>query len=343
MERLVESLADLPPLLIYAAVAFATLVENAFPPMPSDVAVALGGFLAQRGALSPGILWAAAWGANVLGATGVYLLARRYGRAFLASRLGRRLVLADALIGVEREYIRFGLAGLFFSRLLPGFRSIVAPFFALVNLSPLAVLAPIALASAVWYWGLVWAGGRVGANWSEIEGFVGRLNLTLTLVAAAVTVAVGAWLWRGAVRRVPQRQRLLKALRRALVPGTGGSPAAADVDLAAQAAAALLHEITRADPSLSPAERESIEAHLRTRWQLQEALPSGISAEADTVTEPLGFSREERIALAERLYRIALGDGVLTLHERQIMQRAGDLLGLDAEDLAEARRRTQAA
>jgi len=44
MERLVESLADLPPLLIYATVAFATLVENVLPPMPSDLAVALGGF-----------------------------------------------------------------------------------------------------------------------------------------------------------------------------------------------------------------------------------------------------------------------------------------------------------
>ena len=49
MERLVESLAGLPPNLVYAAVAFATLIENFFPPTPSDFAVALGGFLTQHG------------------------------------------------------------------------------------------------------------------------------------------------------------------------------------------------------------------------------------------------------------------------------------------------------
>jgi uncharacterized tellurite resistance protein B-like protein len=52
------------------------------------------------------------------------------------------------------------------------------------------------------------------------------------------------------------------------------------------------------------------------------------------------FAREDRIAVAERLYRIARGDGVLSLHEERIMRRAGDLLGLTIEDLAEARRRS---
>jgi membrane protein DedA with SNARE-associated domain len=82
MEQLVESLADLPPALIYATVAFATLVENVFPPMPSDLAVALGGFLTARGLLSPTGLWLAAWLPNMVGALGVYLLARKFGRNF---------------------------------------------------------------------------------------------------------------------------------------------------------------------------------------------------------------------------------------------------------------------
>jgi len=343
MERLVESLADLPPLLIYATVAFATLVENVLPPMPSDLAVALGGFLAQRGLLSPTGLWLAAWLPNMVGALGVYLLARRFGRDFLASRLGRRLIPADALLGVEREYLRFGLAGIFFSRLLPGFRAIVAPFIGLLNLPPWAVLTPLAVASALWYWALIWAGAQVGASWDEIRSFVGQLNLTLAIIAATATLAVVIWVWKRATREVPEPRRLLRAMRRAIVPGAGGSPSAADVDIAAQAAAALLHELAHSDPRIPREQREKIAADLQARWRIGESREDETEAEGgdsgDDSVET-SFAREDRIALAERLYRLARGDGALSLHEERIMRRAGDLMGLTVEDLAEARRRS---
>ena len=55
------------------------------------------------------------------------------------------------------------------------------------------------------------------------------------------------------------------------------------------------------------------------------------------VTEHYDLPR--RINLAERLYRIAVSDGTLSLHEERLMRRVGDLLGLTEADLAEARRR----
>lgn len=346
MERLVESLADLPPPLIYSAVALAALIENVLPPMPSDLMVALGGFLTQRGLISPSGLWLAAWLPNFLGALGLYFLARRFGRDFLASPIGRRLIPADALMGVERGYLRFGLAGIFLSRLLPGFRSIVAPFVGLVNLSPWAVLTPMALASALWYWALVWAGAKVGAGWDDIRAFVGRLNLTLAIVALVGTMLVVIWIWRGAVRRAPERRRLLRAIRRALVPGAAGSPAAAEVDLGAQSAAALLHELTHSDPQIPREQRAAITDHLRSHWRLGEQVEGGgegggerDGSQTGDHPVPAAFAREDRVALAERLYRIARADGVLSEHESRIMRRAGDLLGLTADDLDEALRR----
>jgi membrane protein DedA with SNARE-associated domain/uncharacterized tellurite resistance protein B-like protein len=346
MEQLVESLAGLPPPVIYGAVAVAALIENVLPPMPSDLMVALGGFLTQRGVLSPSGLWVAAWLPNILGALGLYFLARRFGRDFLASPVGRRLIPADALMGVERGYLRFGLAGIFLSRLLPGFRSIVAPFVGLVNLSPWVVLPPMAAASAIWYWSLIWAGAKVGSGWEDIRAFIGRLNFTLAMVALAGTVLLVIWIWRGAVRRAPERRRLLRAIRRALIPGTAGSPAAAEVDLGAQSAAALLHELTHSDPQIPPEQREAITGHLRHHWRLGEQAEGGEGGTEQAHSRtgdhpvPAAFAREDRVALAERLYRIARTDGVLSEHESRIMRRAGDLLGLTADDLGEALRRS---
>ena len=59
----------------------------------------------------------------------------------------------EAVVTVERNYVRFGLAGLIVARLLPGFRSFTAPFAGLMRLGPVRTLVPIGIASALWYGG----------------------------------------------------------------------------------------------------------------------------------------------------------------------------------------------
>jgi membrane protein DedA with SNARE-associated domain/uncharacterized tellurite resistance protein B-like protein len=347
MEQFVAWLAELSPLTVYVVIGLATLVENVFPPTPSDVAVALGGFLTQRGEFSPAIIWLVAWVTNVGGAVALYLLARRHGRRFVASRLGRRLLPGDAILDMERDYVRFGVAGIFVSRFLPGFRAFVAPFVGLVNLPPLQAILPMALASGLWYGFLVWVGARVGAEWETINRLIGGLNRTLAIVAGIVAVAMGFWIWRRRRAAGPRRRRLLDLLRKALGEERPEGPEMPEGDLATQGAAALLHELTHADPGFSLEERGAIAGYLRERWGIGDhgrAAGSGsLPMIADTtelttiVTEHYDLPR--RIHLAERLYRIAVTDGTLSLHEERLMRRVGDLLGLTEADLAEARRR----
>src|SRR5262245_42776936 len=121
MEQFVAWLLALSSETVYAVIGLTTLVENGFPPTPSDLAVALGGFLAQNGRVSLTGGWAVACLANLAGTLVVYFLSRKYGRTFRASRLGRRLLPADAIVTLEQEYLRYGLIGIFLGRLLPGF------------------------------------------------------------------------------------------------------------------------------------------------------------------------------------------------------------------------------
>ena len=62
---------------------------------------------------------------------------------------------------IEREYIRFGIFGIFIGRVLPGIRAVVAPFAGLVNLSAPRALIPIALASAIWYGAVALVGAAI--------------------------------------------------------------------------------------------------------------------------------------------------------------------------------------
>jgi len=346
MERLVAWLVELPPLTIYLALGLSTLLENVFPPMPSDVITAVGGFLTQHTTVSPLWVWLVAWSANMGGAIGMYLLARRHGRRFLVSRLGRRLLPAEAILSMEREYLRFGLVGIFLARLLPGFRTFLAPFVGIVNLAPLRALLPMALSSALWYAGLVWAGMRVGEEWAAIHEFIGHLNRTLAVLAVVVGGLGGWWLWRRSRAAGPRRRRILRLIRYAMGDQSPEAAPLPDGDLATRGAAALLHELTHADPGLSLEEREALAERLRRTWAAGSTEPRPSTAGGAPITDTAElasivtetYDRTRRIALAERLYRLAMGDGTLSLHEERVMRRAGDLLGLAAEDLAEARR-----
>jgi membrane protein DedA with SNARE-associated domain len=140
--------------------------------------------------MQPLSIFLVAWGGSVGGAAAVYGSTRRFGRRFLQSPLGRRLLPPTAYAVVEREYLRFGIAGMFFFRLLPGFRAFVAPFAGLAHLGVVRAMLPMALASGLWFAGLVLLGGTLGSRWDTIATTLGHLNRTLAIVSGVVLVAL---------------------------------------------------------------------------------------------------------------------------------------------------------
>ena len=196
MTELLAFLEGLPPGPVYVLITALAAVENIFPPVPADTAVALGAFLAGRGVLSAPLVFALAWTANVGSAAAVYGLARRYGRPYFRGPLGRRLLSERALTLIEREYHRHGEIGIFLSRLLPVVRGVVCPFAGIAGLSAPRALIPVALASALYYGGLTVVVATLGHNLDEVLTVLGRVNTVLALIALAGITAAALWLWR---------------------------------------------------------------------------------------------------------------------------------------------------
>lgn len=194
MEALLDRLAGLPPAGIYAVIGLLAAVENFFPPAPADFAIALGAFLAARGAVSVWGVYLVTVLANVLGALLVFELSKHYGRRFLQSRLGRRLVSEKAQARIERLYQRFHLWGIFLSRLLPVYRTIVPPFAAAIGLPAGKALPPVVVATSLYYGALTAVAYGLGANWDTVRHIVKRIGLGLGIAAITLTV-VGGWLW----------------------------------------------------------------------------------------------------------------------------------------------------
>lgn len=182
--------------MVYGLIALSCVVENFFPPSPSDVFVAMAAFLSHQSEYDPLAIFATAAGSGIVGAAGVYLFTRRHARGFGQTRLGQKLLPPEAAAFLLKEYGRYGAFGMFLTRLLPGFRSVVAPFAGLSGLSFLRTLTPIALACLVWYAAITWIGARVGAEWDTISRVLEGLNQALAIVAVLLAVAlVGALIW----------------------------------------------------------------------------------------------------------------------------------------------------
>jgi membrane protein DedA with SNARE-associated domain len=206
-ETWIAWLAGLPPVAVYGVIALLAAVENIFPPFPADTAIALGAFLAHRGVTDPWLVFVVTFVSNMTGAMLMYALAARHAAALFRSRLARRFFDEEAMVKVRAEYQKYGVPGLFIGRLLPGFRSVVAPFAGLIHLSPLRAFVPMALASALWYGGLVFLAAELGNRFDRILQVVSRINLGLGIVSGLLLVTVVVVL----VARRRRRRRAMAA------------------------------------------------------------------------------------------------------------------------------------
>lgn len=196
MGSLLRELAGLPPLLIYLIIGGGAAVENVVPPVPADTFVLLGAFLAAAGRADPWIVFFVTWIANVASALGVYAVAWHFGESFFSTRVGHFLLNPRQLEQIGGFYRRFGLIAIFVSRFLPAFRAMVPVFAGVTHVSVWRVLPPLAIASGVWYGGLVYLGAFAGHNFDAIIAFFDRASLVLLAIAAVLLAAFGWWWMR---------------------------------------------------------------------------------------------------------------------------------------------------
>jgi membrane protein DedA with SNARE-associated domain len=196
LEVLVRLISEVPVGTIYLLVAAGALLENFFPPVPSDMFVIAGGILADHGVVVGSTVFGVALASNVAGALFVYVGGRRYGKAIFHTRWGRRLLRPNQLRRLSRFYARYGVAAIFFSRFVPVFRVLVPAFAGITRLGVLATSIPLIAASALWYGVLVLAGLFISQNVPRLTDLLRAANSTGGIVALLLATALGVWWWR---------------------------------------------------------------------------------------------------------------------------------------------------
>jgi membrane protein DedA with SNARE-associated domain len=189
----------------YIGLVLLLIVENLFPPIPSEVVLPLAGFLASRGYLSLGGAVAAATIGSCAGALILYLLGRQGGRTAVL-RYGHLLRIdAPLLARAEGWFARWGDLVVLGARVVPIARSVVSvPAGTMrMRLGRFAVLT--ATGSTVWNLALIGGGWLLGENWEMVSQWVQTYS---KLVLVTAFVALG-----GSLLVVARRHRARRSER----------------------------------------------------------------------------------------------------------------------------------
>jgi len=186
----------LPLGALYALLGLVAFIEGIFPPVPADLVVAFGSFLAARRGAH---LWLTAGSiviGSVAGAMVVYAVARKYGAAWLHARL-RKAGIDNLEQRLEVMYSEYGMTALFISRFLPGLRAVCPPMAGATRIPPIRTALVFLLASGLWYGAIAWIAFQVGDDWDQMQlkvkhfaHRVGSVALVAALVAAVIVVVV---------------------------------------------------------------------------------------------------------------------------------------------------------
>lgn len=170
-------------------VALLVILENVFPPIPSEIVLPFAGFVARRGDGSVVVMVFAATVGAVAGALILYGIAALIGPdrlgAFIA-RFGRWFGVKPAdLARAEQWFDRHALAAVLLGRCVPLIRSVVSvpAGFRRMRLAPFLLYT--ALGSLVWNTALIGAGAILGDQWERVQPYVAVLQW---VVVAAILV-----------------------------------------------------------------------------------------------------------------------------------------------------------
>lgn len=180
----------------YIGVAFLIMIENIFPPIPSEVILTFGGFMTTTTSLTiTGMIIVSTIG-SVIGALILYSLGSFldvYRLEKIIDRWGHILRLSkNDLHKANQWFIKHGVTTVFFCRFIPLIRSLISIPAGMSKMRISTFLLFTTFGSLIWNTVLIYLGAILGSNWelivyymsiySKLAYFFIFLVLLLTLI-----------------------------------------------------------------------------------------------------------------------------------------------------------------
>lgn len=165
----------------YLGIAFLIMIENIFPPIPSEVILAFGGFMTTYSSMNMfGVIIVSTIG-SMIGAVVLYGLGRCIKPAYLETLLDSKLAhilrfKKEDVAKAKGWFEKRGNYTVFFCRFVPIVRSLISIPAGIAQMNFVSFLVLTLIGSAIWNSVLVYAGATAGNNWGNIVAFMNEYS-----------------------------------------------------------------------------------------------------------------------------------------------------------------------
>ncbi|KXK63091.1 alanine dehydrogenase [Micromonospora rosaria] len=182
-------------------VALLVALESIIPPIPSEIVLAMAGYLAGEGRFNVVVVGLAATAGSLLGALVLYWVGAALGEDRLKRWLDRiPLVDTDDLERADRWFERYDRWAVLFGRMIPVVRSLVSVP-AGANRMPLTEFVLLTtLGSGIWNALFVGLGYALGSRWEQVDQYSSWFDYA---IVALIVLMIANW----AVKKIRRRRR----------------------------------------------------------------------------------------------------------------------------------------
>jgi len=181
----------------YFGVAFLILIENLFPPIPSEVILTFGGFMTTSTELN--IPWMIV--ASTIGAVGGAAILYGVGTLLDVERLDKIIDKYGNILRITHEDIhkadswfdRYGFWTVFFCRFVPLIRSLISLPAGMANMNFGLFLLFTTIGTLIWNTVLIYLGAAVGSQWETIVHYMDIYSNIAYVIIAIIGIAFIIW------------------------------------------------------------------------------------------------------------------------------------------------------
>jgi membrane protein DedA with SNARE-associated domain len=176
----------------YGGITFGMMLQAVGVPLPSEVMMSFGGYLAYTHELALIPVIVAGTLGDTSGAVISYFIGY-YGGRPLVERFGRLIFIRERELAHAHDWIvRFGARAVLACKLLPGVRAVASLPAGVVRMPFGKFIAFTLLGSAIWCTGFASIGLALGRQWDALNVFFDKFSI---LLLALIVVGIGFWIW----------------------------------------------------------------------------------------------------------------------------------------------------
>lgn len=183
---------DIPILWILLLSFSLTLIENLFPPSPSDSLLVLMGSLVGLGKVGFVDLVVSATIGSTVGFIIMYWLGAVFGNKIIDSKKFKFLN-EENLEKPRKWFLKYGYSLIVINRFLPGTRAVISFFAGISRINLKATILLCFVSAALWNIILIYLGNLFGSNWETVNDYMSSYGAITTYVVLSIIVIYGGY------------------------------------------------------------------------------------------------------------------------------------------------------